>query len=186
MSASCPRAWTPRKDKSLEFINKGVGEGVMAWAARATPAKSVGPQPQPPSALISLRGIAKRYSNGTTAVTGLDLDLHWGEFVSLLGPSGCGKVHGAAHDRGAGRAHRRQRRMVDRARRARPVVARCRLRLPGSDFHALGDSATELDAPPLTLKKVAGREAARRAEAALAAVGLDLLVAPIRANCRAA
>ena len=41
--------------------------------------------------LIVLRGIAKRYSNGTTAVTGLDLDLHAGAFISLLGPSGCGK-----------------------------------------------------------------------------------------------
>ena len=44
-----------------------------------------------PSAVVELRGVAKRYSNGTLAVTGVDLDLRAGEFVSLLGPSGCGK-----------------------------------------------------------------------------------------------
>ena len=42
--------------------------------------------------LVRLRGVAKRYSTGTTAVSGTDLDIHEGEFVSLLGPSGCGKT----------------------------------------------------------------------------------------------
>jgi NitT/TauT family transport system ATP-binding protein len=41
--------------------------------------------------LLSLRHVTKRFANGTTALSGLDLDIRHGEFVSLLGPSGCGK-----------------------------------------------------------------------------------------------
>ena len=38
--------------------------------------------------VLEVRGVAKRFSNGTLAVTGVDLDLSAGEFASLLGPSG--------------------------------------------------------------------------------------------------
>jgi len=41
--------------------------------------------------VVTLRGAAKRYANGTLAVQGMDLDIAEGSFVSLLGPSGCGK-----------------------------------------------------------------------------------------------
>src|SRR3954465_15920669 len=40
---------------------------------------------------LVLRGIGKRYGD-VAAVTGLDLQLREGEFVSLLGPSGCRKT----------------------------------------------------------------------------------------------
>jgi len=40
---------------------------------------------------LSLSGIVKRFA-GVTAVDGVSLDIHGGEFFALLGPSGCGKT----------------------------------------------------------------------------------------------
>ncbi len=42
-------------------------------------------------AAITMRGITKRYADGTEAVKSVDLDISDGEFVILVGPSGCGK-----------------------------------------------------------------------------------------------
>ena len=41
--------------------------------------------------MITLKGIAKRFANGTEALRDLSFRVAEGEFVSLLGPSGCGK-----------------------------------------------------------------------------------------------
>jgi NitT/TauT family transport system ATP-binding protein len=41
--------------------------------------------------VVALHCIAKRYGNGTLALSDLDLVVRNGEFLSLLGPSGCGK-----------------------------------------------------------------------------------------------
>jgi NitT/TauT family transport system ATP-binding protein len=41
--------------------------------------------------IVRLRNVGKAFSNGTRALTRLDLDVRDGELLSLLGPSGCGK-----------------------------------------------------------------------------------------------
>jgi NitT/TauT family transport system ATP-binding protein len=41
--------------------------------------------------LVQVRGVGKRYASGTLALDGIDLDVRWGDFISLVGPSGCGK-----------------------------------------------------------------------------------------------
>ena len=56
----------------------------MESPAPALPIESAAP-------LACLRGVGKTFSNGTVALTGLDLAVREGEFLSLLGPSGCGK-----------------------------------------------------------------------------------------------
>jgi putative ABC transport system ATP-binding protein len=46
------------------------------------------------SALIQLRGVTKTYGHGAIAfqaLKGVDLDVHAGEFVAIMGPSGSGK-----------------------------------------------------------------------------------------------
>jgi len=40
--------------------------------------------------MLSLRGVDKVFATGAQALGGLDLDVREGEFLSLLGPSGCG------------------------------------------------------------------------------------------------
>ncbi|BBK38502.1 polyamine-transporting ATPase [Allostella sp. ATCC 35155] len=56
----------------------------MTAAARALPSEA--------TALVSFVGVSKRYSGETAAVSGLDLDIARGEFVTFLGPSGSGKT----------------------------------------------------------------------------------------------
>jgi NitT/TauT family transport system ATP-binding protein len=42
--------------------------------------------------LLSMVGVEKRFDNGTMALSGLNLDIARGSFVSLVGASGCGKT----------------------------------------------------------------------------------------------
>ena len=51
------------------------------------------PKVEHPSGLpiVALRGVGKTFENGTVALKDFDLDVRPGEFVSLLGSSGCGK-----------------------------------------------------------------------------------------------
>jgi NitT/TauT family transport system ATP-binding protein len=45
----------------------------------------------PPGVIATLRGVGKTFPSGVSAVEGLNLDIQDGEFVALLGTSGCGK-----------------------------------------------------------------------------------------------
>lgn len=44
-----------------------------------------------PAPLVTIRGLEKRFPNGTLALRELNMTIKDGEFLSLLGPSGCGK-----------------------------------------------------------------------------------------------
>jgi NitT/TauT family transport system ATP-binding protein len=44
------------------------------------------------SPVVSLRGIAKRFNSGVTALDPINLDIARGDFLSVVGPSGCGKT----------------------------------------------------------------------------------------------
>jgi spermidine/putrescine transport system ATP-binding protein len=46
--------------------------------------------------LIEFKNIVKEF-NGTLVLKGINLVIHENEFVTLLGPSGCGKDHTFAH-----------------------------------------------------------------------------------------
>ena len=123
--------------------------------------------------VVQLRGVGKRYSNGTLAVAGVDLDLRGGEFASLLGPSGCGKSTVLRMIAGLGEpsAGRIDWPGAPRDGRGQPV------RDVGFVFQepTLMPWATALQNVmlPLRLEKVPSREAVDRAAAALQSVGLD-------------
>jgi len=122
--------------------------------------------------VLKVRGVAKRFSNGTLAVTGVDLDLHAGEFMSLLGPSGCGKSTLLRMIAGLGEpsAGRIEWPTTDHDSHGQPM------RDVGFVFQeatlmpwATAEANVTL---PLTLKRVPPRQAQARADAALEAVGL--------------
>ena len=41
---------------------------------------------------VNFKNVTKRYEDGFEAVRGLNLDIKDGEFLVLLGPSGCGNL----------------------------------------------------------------------------------------------
>ena len=41
--------------------------------------------------LIRMKGVKKSYKNGVTAIHKLDLRIKKGQFVFIIGPTGCGK-----------------------------------------------------------------------------------------------
>src|SRR5437667_236338 len=69
----------PRKAGTRKRERSGAPESTTASGAKAV-------------AGITLQTLTKVYSDGTKAVSELDLDIGDGEFVVLVGPSGCGKT----------------------------------------------------------------------------------------------
>ena len=48
--------------------------------------------PNPSEPALELRGLTKRYDDGTLALDALDLEVPAGSFFGLLGPNGAGKT----------------------------------------------------------------------------------------------
>jgi NitT/TauT family transport system ATP-binding protein len=125
-----------------------------------------------PRSLVEIRGVSKRYANGTLAVSDVNLDVRAGEFLSLLGPSGCGKSTLLRMIAGLGE------------------VSAGKIDWPGSKRDGRGQPVRDLGFVfqdptlmpwataqrnvmlPLLLKYVPTNQAAERATAALASVGL--------------
>ena len=118
--------------------------------------------------LLELKGLEKRYDNGTLALQHADLAIGEHEFVSLLGPSGCGKSTAL--------------RMI--AGLAQPTAGR--IEWPQGENESAGDIAFVFQEPtlmpwatvfdnvwlPLRLKGQGRAQAQVAVDAALAAVGL--------------
>ena len=121
---------------------------------------------------IDINDLTKVYPGGVRALDALDLTIDDGEFFALLGPSGCGKIDAAAHDRrtrGGDRGHAAHR----RPRRDRPAARRSHVAMVFQDY-ALYPHMTVRDniAYPLRIKKVA--KAKRHAEAERVGASLSL------------
>jgi putative ABC transport system ATP-binding protein len=130
---------------------------------------------------ISAQGVTKVYGEGSTAVhalRGVDLDVRAGEVLLMMGPSGSGKttllsVLGGILRASTGSVRIAGTEIVGLPERALPEV---RLRHIGFVFQGFNLfpalSAVENVAIALDLRGIRGREALRRASAALDAVGL--------------
>ncbi len=133
------------------------------------------------SAAIAVRRVVKSYGAGETAVhalRGVDLDVHAGEVLLMMGPSGSGKttllsIMGGILQATGGSVAIAGREIVGLPERALPEV---RLRHIGFVFQGFNLfpalTAAENVAIALDLRGIRGREADRRALAALDAVGL--------------
>ena len=68
----------------------------MITAERTVPSSRIATEtaahPASAPVAISVRGLRKRYRDGTEANRGIDLDVYSGELLSILGPNGAGKT----------------------------------------------------------------------------------------------
>lgn len=56
---------------------------------------------------VVLDKICKSFGGKFHVIKDLSLTVRDGEFLILVGPSGCGQIHGPSHDRRAGGHHQR-------------------------------------------------------------------------------
>jgi len=139
----------------------------------------MGSPTEPP--LLSLRDVVRLYGEGDAAVRaldGVDLDVRPGEFVAITGPSGSGKstalsILGCLEQPSAGEYRIED---VPVQALAPDVLAALRNARFGFVFQTFNllprASASDNVQLPLVYARVPARERARRAAAALAAVGL--------------
>jgi putative ABC transport system ATP-binding protein len=140
------------------------------------PESAAAPQP-----LIALRGITKVYGEGDAAVhalRGIDLQIHPGEFVAVMGASGSGKstcmnLLGCLDTPTGGNYYFRGVDVGSLDRDQRALLRRHYIGFVFQGFNLLArTSALENVELPLVYKRVPTRERHERARAALAAVGL--------------
>ena len=80
--------WQPiRSGEYRELLREALRAG--AWAERVTSLERVFRDPAP---ALQLRGLTKRYDDGTLALEDFDLEIPAGAFFGLLGPNGAGKT----------------------------------------------------------------------------------------------
>jgi len=131
--------------------------------------------------VLELIDVVKTFGRGSSevrALGGVDLEIGAGEFVAIMGPSGCGKstmlhLAGGLEDPSAGRVRVGGRDLGDMDLTERAALRRTDVGYVFQKLNLLPSlTALENVSLPLELEGVGGREAARRAEAALGEVGL--------------
>lgn len=131
--------------------------------------------------LIKLEAITKVYGTGSAAVPalqGIDLSIHQGEFVAVMGPSGSGKstcmnILGCLDVPTSGSYRFKRVEVESLSRDQRALLRRHYLGFVFQGFNLLNrTSALENVELPLIYRGVAARERHMRAREALASVGL--------------
>jgi putative ABC transport system ATP-binding protein len=131
--------------------------------------------------LIQLRGIKRRYGEGETelwALKGVDLDIHAGEFIAVMGPSGSGKstamnTLGLLDSPTEGEYLFQGVRVHHLSRDQRALLRRKYLGFVFQGFHLLPRTTAQENVElPLLYRGVPARERHAAAAQALASVGL--------------
>ncbi len=132
--------------------------------------------------IIEFERVVRTYGKGhaeVQALAGVDLQVHEGEFVAVMGPSGSGKstamnILGCLDVPTAGAYRFRGVDVGGLSRQQRALLRRYYLGFVFQGFNLLNrTSALENVELPLVYRGTAARERRRRAQEALAAVGLD-------------
>lgn len=135
-----------------------------------------------PHPLVTFRGITKVYGEGMAevrALDGVDLTIEQGAFVAIMGPSGSGKstclnMMGCLDTPTAGSFRFAGVEVGALDRNQRALLRRHYLGFVFQGYNLLKrTSALENVEMPLLYRRVLGRERRRRAQSALAAVGLE-------------